>query len=157
MALLTDQDCKDYLKIQGSAEDTLIAALRVRALAQVEQFIRRPITAELRTFTVTADPYRLTSRFYLPVYPVAAEDSSAGSADIVVTDADSVDLIELNHFYDDLGRHAYDQVIFYEWSAEFCRYHVISWCLVEDDRDRFHFVQHDSLCACQRQGDADRT
>ena len=49
---------------------------------------------------------------------------------------DSVDLIELNHFYDDLGRHAYDQVIFYEWSAEYCRYHVITWCLVEDDPSR---------------------
>jgi hypothetical protein len=49
---------------------------------------------------------------------------------------ESVDLIELNHFYDDLGRHAYDQVIFYEWSDEYCRYHVIAWCLVEDDHSR---------------------
>ena len=49
---------------------------------------------------------------------------------------ESVDLIELNHFYDDLGRHAYDQVIFYEWSEEYCRYHVIAWCLVEDDHLR---------------------
>lgn len=49
---------------------------------------------------------------------------------------ESVDLIELNHFYDDLGRHAYDQVIFYEWSEEYCRYHVIAWCLVEDDQGR---------------------
>ncbi len=49
---------------------------------------------------------------------------------------ESVDLIELNHFYDDLGRHTYDQVIFYEWSPEFSRYHVIAWCLVEDDQTR---------------------
>ena len=48
----------------------------------------------------------------------------------------SVDLIELNHFYDDLGRHTYDQVIFYEWSVEYSRYHVIAWCLVEDDQSR---------------------
>ena len=27
-----------------------------------------------------------------------------------------VDLIELNHFYDDSGRHSYDQIIFYEWA-----------------------------------------
>jgi hypothetical protein len=49
---------------------------------------------------------------------------------------ESVDLIELNHFYDDLGRHTYDQVIFYEWSVEYLRYHVIAWCLVEDDHSR---------------------
>lgn len=44
-----------------------------------------------------------------------------------------VDLIELNHYYDDLGRHQYDQVIFYEWSPDFCRFHVIAWTLVEKD------------------------
>ncbi|MCC6509811.1 MAG: hypothetical protein IT423_11930 [Pirellulaceae bacterium] len=49
---------------------------------------------------------------------------------------EAVDLIELNHFYDDLGRHTYDQVIFYEWSVEYSRYHVIAWCLVEDDQSR---------------------
>ncbi len=49
---------------------------------------------------------------------------------------ESVDLIELNHFYDDLGRHTYDQVIFYEWSVEYSRYHVIAWCLVEEDQTR---------------------
>ena len=47
-----------------------------------------------------------------------------------------VDLIELNHFYDDLGRHAYDQVIFYEWSPDYRRFHVIAWCLVENDPSR---------------------
>lgn len=45
---------------------------------------------------------------------------------------EEVDLIELNHFHDCLGRHVYDQVIFYEWSDELQRYHVRAWCLVED-------------------------
>jgi hypothetical protein len=45
---------------------------------------------------------------------------------------EEVDLIELNHFHDCLGRHVYDQVIFYEWSHELQRYHVRAWCLVED-------------------------
>lgn len=48
------------------------------------------------------------------------------------TCSEEVDLIELNHFHDCLGRHVYDQVIFYEWSAEFQQYHVRAWCLVED-------------------------
>lgn len=46
--------------------------------------------------------------------------------------SENVDLIELNHFHDCLGRHVYDQVIFYEWSNESGRYHVRAWCLVED-------------------------
>ncbi|MFK7736348.1 MAG: hypothetical protein AB8B50_09985 [Pirellulaceae bacterium] len=49
---------------------------------------------------------------------------------------ETVDLIELNHFYDDLGRHSYDQVIFYEWSHDYARFHVIAWCLVEQDKMR---------------------
>ncbi len=59
--------------------------------------------------------------------------SSAGTGRAI---HDRVDLIELNHFYDDLGRHQYDQVIFYEWSPDYCRFHVIAWCLVEDDQGR---------------------
>jgi hypothetical protein len=46
---------------------------------------------------------------------------------------ETCDLIELNHFYDDLGRHAYDQIIFYEWSPDYRRFHVISWVLFEAD------------------------
>lgn len=61
---------------------------------------------------------------------------ASGPSDGTPTLRESVDLIELNHFYDDLGRHTYDQVIFYEWSAEYTRYHVLAWCLVEDDQSR---------------------
>ena len=55
-----------------------------------------------------------------------------------------VDLIELNHFYDDLGRHAYDQVIFYEWSPDYRRYHVVAWCLIEDNLSRMPTRLHQS-------------
>jgi len=43
-----------------------------------------------------------------------------------------VDLIELNHFYDQQGRLVYDQVIFYERAPESGRFQVRAWCLVED-------------------------
>ena len=56
--------------------------------------------------------------------------------------SESVDLIELNHYYDDLGRHAYDQIIFYEWSSEYRRFHVIAWCLVEEDLMRLPTRDH---------------
>lgn len=48
------------------------------------------------------------------------------------TKTTNVDLIELNHFYNDDG-HAYDQIIFYERSPDYRRYHVIAWKLIEDD------------------------
>ncbi len=44
---------------------------------------------------------------------------------------ESVDLIELNHFHEEEGRHVYDQLIFYEWSPSQAKYHVRAWCLVE--------------------------
>ncbi len=71
------------------------------------------------------------------------------------TCTEQVDLIELNHFHDCLGRHVYDQVIFYEWSEEHLQYHVRAWCLVEDRElenrrpvksysdDRYHVRWHD--------------
>ncbi|MEZ6091624.1 MAG: hypothetical protein R3C05_27140 [Pirellulaceae bacterium] len=43
-----------------------------------------------------------------------------------------VDLIELNHFFDENGRHVFDQVIFYQWSTTHHRYHVQAWRLVKD-------------------------
>ncbi len=61
--------------------------------------------------------------------------SSAGHApDSRVRLKERVDLIELNHHHDDLGRHSYDQVIFYEWSPDYCRFHVIAWYLVEEGK-----------------------
>lgn len=52
-----------------------------------------------------------------------------------------VDLIELNHFYDDLGRHAYDQVILYEWSPDYRRHHVIAWMLLDESSEIGKFPQ----------------
>ncbi len=45
---------------------------------------------------------------------------------------ESIDMIELNHFYDSSGRHIYDQVIFYHLAPETGKYRVRAWCLVED-------------------------
>lgn len=53
-----------------------------------------------------------------------------------------VDLVELNHRYDDQGRHCYDQVIFYEWSPDYRRYHVVAWCLVDQGLSRLPQYDH---------------
>jgi len=45
---------------------------------------------------------------------------------------ETVDLIELNHFYDEHGRLVFDQVIFYDWSVADTRYNVRAWRLVKN-------------------------
>jgi len=55
---------------------------------------------------------------------------TASTADNTVVQQ-RVDLIELNHFIDDSGRHVFDQLIFYDWSAVHGRYHVRAWRLVK--------------------------
>ena len=57
---------------------------------------------------------------------------AAGHIDRPTAAAESVDLIEVNHFYDDLGRHVYDQVIFYEWAQDVGQHHVRAWCLLDN-------------------------
>ena len=49
MALPTVSDLKSYLRIESAAEDTLLAALMLRAKAMLEQWIDVPITAEAQT------------------------------------------------------------------------------------------------------------
>ena len=46
---------------------------------------------------------------------------------------DHVDLIELNHFYDDNGRLVLDQLIYYDWSYEDNRFQVRAWRLFKKD------------------------
>jgi len=43
-----------------------------------------------------------------------------------------VDLVEVNHFYDDKGDLVFDQVIFYDWTPKESRYNVRAWRLVKD-------------------------
>ena len=66
--------------------------------------------------------------------------------------SDEVDLIEVNHFYDEHGRLVFDQVIFYDWSTADCRYQVRAWRLLKSpaqipyrhwDRDAFVTTWHD--------------
>jgi hypothetical protein len=45
---------------------------------------------------------------------------------------ETVDLIEVNHFYDEQGRLVFDQVIFYDWSKDDARYMVRAWRLVKN-------------------------
>src|SRR5262245_9729754 len=44
---------------------------------------------------------------------------------------ETVDLAEINHFHDDQGRPVFDQILFYEWSADQKRYQVRDWRLLK--------------------------
>lgn len=52
---------------------------------------------------------------------------SLPSEDIV---SDDVDLVEINHYYDDNARHVFDQIIFYDWCDEERRFQVRAWRLI---------------------------
>lgn len=44
---------------------------------------------------------------------------------------DHVDLVEVNHYHDDSGRHVFDQLIFYDWSTSRNRFEVRAWRLIK--------------------------
>lgn len=46
---------------------------------------------------------------------------------------DTVDLVEVNHFYDEQGKLVFDQVIFYDWSEAHGRYNVRAWRLLKSN------------------------
>lgn len=46
-------------------------------------------------------------------------------------DETTVDVQETNHFYDENGRHVFDQIIYYDWHGDESRYHVRAWRLVK--------------------------
>ena len=43
--------------------------------------------------------------------------------------AHTVDKMELNHYYDDDGQLVFSQMIYYDWSRQDNRFHVIAWRL----------------------------
>jgi hypothetical protein len=83
---------------------------------------------------------------------VAILFTALGSSGPEVVARDEVDLVEINHFYDENGKHVFDQLIFYDWSAEQSRFQVRAWRLVKSptqlpqrnwQRGEFEAVWHD--------------
>lgn len=50
--------------------------------------------------------------------------------------ADKVDLLEINHYYDDNGREVFTQAILYDWCDAECRHQVRAWRLLKDTAAR---------------------
>lgn len=55
---------------------------------------------------------------------------------------DRVDLVEINHFYDDQGRLVFDQLIFYDWCPQTSKYQVRAWRLLKKPTQA---PRHDSI------------
>jgi len=45
--------------------------------------------------------------------------------------ADQIDLVEVNHYFDDGGKPVFDQLIFYDWDQSAGRYNVVAWRLLK--------------------------
>lgn len=65
---------------------------------------------------------------FLALAVAAAAWGLTPSQQVVV---DHVDLVEVNHFYDEQGKRVFDQVIFYEWCGAEGRYNVRAWRLLK--------------------------
>jgi len=61
---------------------------------------------------------------------IIAAISLLPSDDVAV---DSVDVVEVNHFFDDEARHVFDQLIFRDWDAQANRFQVRAWRLIKGD------------------------
>jgi len=80
--------------------------------------------------------------------------SAWGTAPQSDLSCEQVDLVELNHFFDDQGRHVFDQMIFYDWSPEQNRYQVRAWRLLKSaSQQPRHDWERDLYVATWQDGD----
>lgn len=90
MALPTIVELKGLLRIQSTAEDTVLTLLLAQATALVEGMIGRPITAIARTFVDEAQTQQVYGHVTKLLVPVTPVDWST----LVVTDVDLTVLVE---------------------------------------------------------------
>lgn len=89
MAALTVQDCKDYLRIQHTAEDTMLALWLTMARASVIAELGRPIDTESHTWqddAVTHRVYGVVCQLMIPVGPIDPDS-------LEITDVDGTALV----------------------------------------------------------------
>jgi hypothetical protein len=97
MAALTVANCKDYLKIEHTAEDTPLIAWLASSSAAVQAELGVPIYLEEREF-VLEQPIGACSvrKLFVPLYPIAPASSSVAELEIV--DGSGNTLVEDTHY-----------------------------------------------------------
>jgi uncharacterized phiE125 gp8 family phage protein len=95
MALPTVADCKAYLRIEHTVEDTMLTGMLAQSIAAIEAYLARPITILTRTWIVEQHQSGASAtKLFVPLFPIAVADSSAGTDDLTLTDGENVILIE---------------------------------------------------------------
>lgn len=56
---------------------------------------------------------------------------TVGSNPLNTLTTDRVDMVEINHLYDEQGRLLFDQIIYYDWHPKQKRYNVRAWRLIK--------------------------
>jgi hypothetical protein len=72
-------------------------------------------------------PLKRSRMHMVPSLLVIVTASLLGSHPVATIAVEEVDLIEVNHLFDERGQHLLDQLIFYEWSDHRSRYDVRAW------------------------------
>lgn len=93
MALPTVSDLKAYLRIETTAEDTLLAALLARAKAELELWIDVPITAATETYIdpCISEATEPVTSLVFPRRPITVTSITDGDGTTVSTDEYWVD------------------------------------------------------------------
>jgi hypothetical protein len=55
--------------------------------------------------------------------------ADAGPEDVV---RETVDMVEVNHYYDEAGNPVFTQLMFLDWEPKFNAYAIVAWRLVKD-------------------------
>jgi hypothetical protein len=70
---------------------------------------------------------------YLWLLLVCGSPVGIPSDPVPVVVAEKVDLIEVNHYYDDRGNRVFDQVIYFDWSPEQFRFTARGYRLIKQE------------------------
>ena len=70
------------------------------------------------------------STLFSPVWLCLVMVLSGDPPEIAVTDY--VDLVEVNHYFDNAGKPVFNQLIFYNWDEPAGRYNVCAWRLLKN-------------------------
>jgi hypothetical protein len=90
--------------------------------------IRQIIAQKIRTLIVAG---ALTAGTFIGSHETKAESSTTIDHGPL---CEKVDVIEINHFYDENGTHVFNQMIFREWVPKDSRFQIIGWRLMKEDR-----------------------
>ncbi len=110
-----------------------ILSLPVHCGEDQEHTTERPYaheTSSLVQHMTGATPWKIMALMVLSAVTVA----DARAADLAPGKRleERVDLVEINHFYDDQGRLVFDQILYYDWSSTANRYQLRDWRLLKN-------------------------